>query len=84
MTSKEKVIEMMTSRGMFPEQAEKVFEKVKDEVNELVPNYDFTWDRPAKEYPETIFNILWLTVKIEAYKWIEENKPMAWFKPMFA
>jgi len=83
MTSKEKVIEMMVSRGMSFDQAEKVFVKIKDKIKDLVLSYDFTWDRPAKEYPEIIFNLLWITVRIEALKWIEENKPMACFKSMF-
>ena len=73
----------MVSRGMFQSQAEEIFAIVKDEIEELVPDYNFTWDRPAEEYPEAMYNILWITVKSEALKWIEKNKPMAWFKPMF-
>ena len=83
MTGEEKVIEMMMTRGMLQSQAEEVFVIVKDAIEEFVPEYNFTWDRPVDEYPEVIYDILWLTVKFEVLKWIEENKPMAWFKPMF-
>jgi hypothetical protein len=84
MTTKEKVIGMMVERGMFPEQAETVFSAAKEKLAEFAPNYHITWDRPASEYPAPVYAAMWLTVKDEALKWIDENKPQAWFRAMFA
>lgn len=30
-----------------------------------------------------MYSLWWLCLKREALKWIEENIPHAWFKPMF-
>ncbi len=50
-----------------------------------VTPYSITWDRPAEEYPTALYATLYtLYVKPEAYKWIEENLPMAWYKQVFA
>lgn len=47
--------------------------------------YRFTWDAPAKDYPDAIYRVLYVKhVKPIAYKWINDNLPMAWYKPMFA
>ena len=75
---------MMVELGMFESQAEKVMEVAMPEVDSLVDDYKFTWDRPATEYPDAVYKIVFnMNIKPIAFKWIEENVPMAWFKPMF-
>lgn len=45
--------------------------------------YLITWDSPSTDYPDSIYAIWQITINPIAFKWIEENKPMAWFKNMF-
>lgn len=74
---------MLYDRGMFPDQAQQVMSLAMPEMDNLLQDYHITWDRPAEEYPDPVYNIGWITVKKVAAKWIEENCPDAWFKPMF-
>jgi hypothetical protein len=83
MTTKEKIIEMLVEKGMFQNQAEKVFQAAKENLTEFMPGYSITWDRPASEYPAPVYAAMWLTVKDEALKWIDKNAPEAWFRQMF-
>lgn len=83
MTAREKLEQMLVNNGMFESQAKNVMEIAIPELNNILDDYKFTFDRPASEYPNVIYNILFLHIKPIALKWIEENVPMAWFKPMF-
>ena len=81
MTFKEAMIQQMTKRGMFLQQAEQVMDKeISENKNELMEG---RWLENISDYPEGLVNIVWIGVKKSAYEWIEENAPMAWFKPMF-
>ena len=41
-------------------------------------------DSPSEEYPNMIYRLLFDgMIKSIALNWIEENVPMAWYKPMF-
>jgi len=83
MTVREKLESMLIENGMFETQAKEVMEIAIPELNELVENYQITFNRPSSEYPNVIYNILFLAVKPIALKWIDENKPMAWFRSTF-
>lgn len=82
MTTREKVIKQLEDNGMFLEQAEQVFKKAQPLLKR--DDYTITWDRPASEYPEPFYNVLWVMIKPIALQWIDENCPQAWFRPMFA
>ncbi len=83
MTVKDKLFNMLIERGMFDSQAEKVMEKAIPELINLVEYYSISFNRPSDEYPKPIYDVLFLAIKPIALKWIEENIPMAWYKPMF-
>jgi hypothetical protein len=80
MTFKESMVKAMTDRGMFPDQAETVImEYIANDVNPMMDR----WNENVEGYPEVMQNVLWMGVMSYAYEWIKENKPMAWFRPMF-
>lgn len=83
MTTREKLESMLIERGMSVQQANEVMDLAKPKIDEVADNYEISYDRPASEYPDIIYNTLFLFIKPIALKWIEENKPLAWFKPMF-
>jgi hypothetical protein len=74
---------MLTDCGMFDDQADAVLAEAIPRIEGCTPNYRVTWDRPADEYPDVVYNAMWLHVKDVALKWIDENAPQAWFRPMF-
>ena len=83
MTTRQLLKKMLTDRGMFDHQADAVLAKALPEIEKLSPDYQITWDRPASEYPEALYNQMFRTLCNVALVWIKENIPQAWFRPMF-
>lgn len=82
-TTREKLKKMLTDRGMFDSDADKVLENVIPQIESMGPMYKITWNSPADGYPDTFYNLIWLLLRKTALKWIDENVPEAWFRPMF-
>lgn len=81
MTIEEKLVEILVSNGMFDTQAKEVLRNVKaDKVNKPMRQ---RWNDALEDYPEILVNALWINTKQHALKWIDENAPQAWFRPMF-
>lgn len=83
MTTREKLKKMLTDCGMFERQADEVMREAIPRIESLTPDYRITWDGPASEYPDSVFNAMWLHVRGVAREWIDKNAPEAWFRPMF-
>jgi hypothetical protein len=83
MTTREKLQEILEGMGMSNYQSNEVMELAIPQLDEVIESYSITWNSPSSEYPEEIYNVLILAIRPIALKWIEENKPLAWFKPMF-
>ena len=68
--------------GMFEEQAAQVVEMAKkDEANESMKN---RWGDDVEGYPPVMLSILRVSLNDIAVRWIDENQPKAWYRPMFA
>jgi len=82
MTIQEKLAKMLFDRGMFPDEATKIV----DELKGLPQNKPMNgrWDEPEDDYPPVLITALWLTTKQLALAYIDENCPMAWYRPLFA
>ena len=83
MTTRQVLRKMLTDKGMLDRQADAVLAKAIPEIERLSPDYQITWDRPASEYPDALYNAMLETLCDVARKWIEKNAPQAWFRPMF-
>jgi len=83
MTVREKLESMLIANGMFENQAKEVIELSIPKLNELADDYTITFESPSNQYPDMIYNLLYMTIKPIALKWIDDNKPMAWFREMF-
>ena len=81
-TVRQKFESVLVERGMFPEQAKTVMNLAITEIDSSGIG-QITWNRPADEYPSSIYAVLMLTVEKVALEWIDANMPMAWFRPMF-
>jgi hypothetical protein len=83
MTVREKLESMLVANGMFEKQAKEVIELSIQKLNELADDYKITFENPSNQYPDMIYNLWYITIKQIALKWIDDNKPMAWFREMF-
>ena len=81
MTIKEKFKSLLINSGMFDVDAEVVMQIVmNDDANKAMEG---RWNDSVEGYPDVLFNVLWASVCINAVEWIDENKPLAWYRPLF-
>ena len=73
------ILNYLVSNGMFDSQAEAVFQ----ECVKGMPEMAGRWNEAIKNYPGTIKSIILFSVNLYASNWIRENKPQAWYRPMF-
>jgi len=83
MTTREKLEAKLTERGMSKQQACEVLNLAIPEIEAKTPQYQITWNGRADDYPEVIYSIWFSILKPIALKWIQTNKPQAWFLPIF-
>lgn len=89
MTTQEKFEAMIYDCGVFENDAHAIMEYAKplidSEIAEHSNGYRMTWDRPADEYPQPIYDVLFnKQIKRHALAWIEAHQPLAWYKAVFA
>lgn len=69
--------------GMFESDVQKVMELAKqDEV--LKDTISERWNDSLEGYPPLFKNLLIVSINAIAVKYIDENCPLAWYRPMFA
>ena len=78
MNVQDKLLSMLIERGMFESQANDVIELVK--VSGKAGSMRDNWLKDIDGYPEIVVSVLWAITKDIAIKWVEDNKPDAWFK----
>jgi len=83
MNVRQKLVSMLVCMGMFESQAEEVMDLAIPDLNNLVEDYNITFNSESSSYPSEIYKVLMMSIKPIALKWINENAPNAWFKPMF-
>lgn len=77
-----KLQETLYKHGLFEDEAAAVVNRLKQ-----APHMEMMqgrWQEPIENYPAVLMNVLWVAVKTEAVKWIDENKPQHWARPFFA
>lgn len=83
MTVREKLESILISNGMFESQAKEVIDLSIPNLNNLIQGYHINFDSPSNDYPNIAYVIWFKEIKPIALKWIDENIPLAWFRPMF-
>ena len=69
----------LIENGMSNDQANSVITETKKEMEFTFNN----WDSPIDTYSSQLRGLIKLSVKQTALKWLNKNKPLAWFKPIF-
>ena len=79
MTVQTEMTNYLIANGMSNYQAESVIIAAKKEMSTTFNN----WDSEMDTYSSMSQSLLVTTFKQVALDWLNKNKPMAWFKPMF-
>ena len=81
MTTREKFEKMLTDRGMWPKEATAVMDLAIIEIDG--DECGIKWGAPAGDYPNTIYAVLYLTIRPIALKYIDDTIPKAFYRSMF-
>jgi hypothetical protein len=73
LTIKESILENLVNRGMLPQQAEEVFNKIEDAESNKSMLY--RWNEDIKEYLPFMSSVILYDIDHIALKWIDENIP---------
>ena len=86
MTIREYLEGKLVERGLFEDQAHEVMNRViaEDANSKTGPIMGNRWQDVAEGYPPQLFAVLWISVKQHTLAWIDESKPHAWYRPLFA
>lgn len=79
-TLEEKLSNTLVDHGMWPNEAQAVMASVKE--SPVMESMKGRWGQAAEGYPPQMLGVLWMTVKDEAVKWIDANKPQHWAKAL--
>lgn len=81
MTIEQCVAAYLEENGMWPNDIPTVIALIKEKMGEPMAN---RWGTDISTYPPGMKQVVLLGARSVAYKWLEENQPLAWFLPMFA
>jgi len=87
MTTRQKFEQMLYNMGIFKQDVTQIMDFAIEEIDMVrTPDgpYKITWNRPADEYPEQFYNVIFtVEIKPQVFAWAEKNMPLAWWKPLF-
>ena len=83
MTVREKLEGMLIANGMYEQQAKEVIDLSIPLLNQLTDNYKIQFESQWYHYDYMLYNLWYMNIKPIALKWIDENKPNAWFRDIF-
>ncbi len=81
MTTREKLESILQSRGLFPQQAKEVMDICVND--EQLNSSHISWNQPSEGYPDSLYSVLMMRIGEITLEWIDQNNPLAWFRPMF-
>lgn len=90
MTLEDAMVKRLVDNGMFEEDAKKVLASVKAEADDNATEAVHWSDQVGevhgvlKGYPPQFIAVLAGIVTTYALKWVDENYPKAWYRPMLA
>jgi len=77
----ERLTKELEDSGMFPDQAAEVMKRFLAEESHTTMGQRVY--EPTDNYPNGVYNVLWVLCKAVALKYIDETCPRAWFRPVF-
>ena len=81
MTIRQRVLRSLTERGLFPDEAEAIFNTV--QANADIQAMRDRWEDREDDYPPVLLAGLILLANTAAVAWIDSNKPQHWARSLF-
>ena len=75
--------DQLGSSGLFPDMIDTVMPLIVNDES-LRSTMSGRWNSQVDGYPPIVVQLAYRTASPIIFKWISENHPMAWFRPMFA
>ena len=79
-TFEQRMEKELFDRGLFEDEAKQILALAKSD--ETLKAMD-RWGDDVEGYPPQMLGVIWVGVRRIALKWIVENKPLAWYRPLF-
>lgn len=81
MKIRQKLEEMLVANGLWDDEAQHIMDQAeKDESLEAMKG---RWNDDIEGYPPQLLAVTWMSVKLQAKKWLEDNKPQHFALAMF-
>jgi len=81
MTIEEEITSCLVNRGMFESDAAVVMAQAKE--SGTLSSMSGRWDHQIDDYPAVLVSVTRISVMDVALDWIIENKPHAFYRPLF-
>lgn len=82
MTIEEKMKELLENHGMWADGLEHTLKAMKEDA--LLEDMRNRWNDSVDDYPQPLISVVWLNVRSIALKWVDENCPQAFYRPLLA
>jgi len=79
MTLREHLESIGVQHGLFESESKAIAQQLIDEEGPMAGR----WDERSNDYPPQLMSALWHSFKRVAAKWLAENKPLHWARPVF-
>jgi hypothetical protein len=82
MTLRIQLEQLITSMGVSEKDAEEIVQLAIIQDNNSA-ELDVKFDDDKADYPTSVLRAIYFSFKPYIIKWIDSNKPQAWYRPMF-
>jgi hypothetical protein len=82
MTLRIQLEQLITSRGVSEKDAEEIVQLAIMQDNDS-SELNVKFDDDKADYPTSVLRAVYFSFKPYIVKWIDQNKPQAWYRPMF-
>lgn len=83
MNVKQSMIQQLIENGCFNSDAELIYQESESELIDVLHTHSLNLGTDLTGYPPIITTLIFESVKPFAYKWLKENKPLAWNLEIF-
>lgn len=75
------IMTQLQARGLWDYQAREIMTTLK--ADDIMKDMAQRWQDSPDGYPPALLVGVWMNAERHALRWIDENMPEAWFRPLF-
>lgn len=81
MTLRKYFEQKLEEHGLWPQEAVQVMDAA--EQSDLLADMQGRWDQSSEGYPPQLLVVVWMSVKLQAKRWLTDNVPQHFALGMF-